>query len=65
MKTRGIRAFLLAAGVLAAWAAPAHAQAIGSIFGKVTDVSGGVLPWCDRHGQWTVSPGAAGGDHFG
>src|SRR6188508_103360 len=42
--TRGIRAFLLAAGVLAAWAAPAHAQAIGSIFGKVTDSSGGVLP---------------------
>jgi hypothetical protein len=44
MITRGIRAFLLAAGVLAAWAAPAHAQAIGSIFGKVTDSSGGVLP---------------------
>jgi hypothetical protein len=44
MMTRGIRAFLLAAGVLAAWAAPAHAQAIGSIFGKVTDSSGGVLP---------------------
>ena len=44
MMTRGFRAFLLAAGVLAAWAAPAHAQAIGSIFGKVTDPSGGVLP---------------------
>jgi hypothetical protein len=44
MMTRGFRAFLLAAGVLAAWAAPAHAQAIGSIFGKVTDSSGGVLP---------------------
>jgi hypothetical protein len=44
MMTRGIRAFLLAAGLLAAWAAPAHAQAIGSIFGKVTDSSGGVLP---------------------
>jgi hypothetical protein len=44
MMTRGFRAFLLAAGLLAAWAAPAHAQAIGSIFGKVTDASGGVLP---------------------
>jgi hypothetical protein len=44
MMTRGFRAFLLAAGLLAAWAAPAHAQAIGSIFGKVTDPSGGVLP---------------------
>lgn len=41
---RGFRAFLLAAGLLAAWVAPAHAQAIGSIFGKVTDPSGGVLP---------------------
>ncbi len=44
MMTRGIRAFLLMAGLLAAWAAPADAQAIGSIFGKVTDASGGVLP---------------------
>jgi hypothetical protein len=44
MITRGFRAFLLAAGLLAAWVAPAHAQAIGSIFGKVTDASGGVLP---------------------
>jgi Carboxypeptidase regulatory-like domain len=44
MMTRGFRAFLLAAGLLAAWVAPAHAQAIGSIFGKVTDSSGGVLP---------------------
>ena len=44
MMTRGFRAFLLAAGMLAAWVAPAHAQAIGSIFGKVTDSSGGVLP---------------------
>ena len=35
MMTRGIRAFLLAAGLLAAWAAPAHAQAIGSIFARV------------------------------
>ena len=44
MMTRGFRAFLLAAGLLAAWVAPAHAQAIGSIFGKVTDPSGGVMP---------------------
>lgn len=44
MSMRGLRAILLAAGILAAWALPAHAQAIGSIFGKVTDPSGGVLP---------------------
>src|SRR5258708_32544831 len=44
MKRRGARAFLLVAGLLAGAAAPAHAQAIGSIFGKVTDPSGGVLP---------------------
>src|SRR5687767_10407899 len=44
MDMRGFRAILLAAGMLAAWAIPAHAQAIGSIFGKVTDPSGGVLP---------------------
>jgi hypothetical protein len=44
MMMRGFRAMLLAAGILAAWAGPAHAQAIGSIFGKVTDASGGVLP---------------------
>jgi Carboxypeptidase regulatory-like domain len=43
MMMRGLRV-LLCAGVLAAWAVPAHAQAIGSIFGKVTDPSGGVLP---------------------
>jgi hypothetical protein len=41
---RGIRAVLLCTGMLAAWALPAHAQAIGSIFGKVSDPSGGVLP---------------------
>src|SRR5687767_5018418 len=35
---------LLAAGVLAVSAGPVYAQAIGSIFGKVTDPSGGVLP---------------------
>jgi len=44
MMMRGFRAVLLSAGLLAAWALPAHAQAIGSIFGKVTDPSGGVLP---------------------
>ena len=43
MMNRGFRAMLLAACILA-WAVPAHAQAIGSIFGKVTDSSGGVLP---------------------
>jgi len=44
MMMRGLRVLLLCAGVLGAWAMPAHAQAIGSIFGKVTDPSGGVLP---------------------
>ena len=44
MMMRRFRAILLCAVVLAAWAAPAHAQAIGSIFGKVTDASGAVLP---------------------
>ena len=44
MMTRGIRRMLLAAVVLTVWALPAHAQAIGSIFGKVTDPSGAVLP---------------------
>src|SRR5688572_16827837 len=44
MNMRGFRAILLAAGILAAWAVPAQAQAIGSIFGKVTDAQGGVLP---------------------
>src|SRR6185295_7762582 len=45
--TPRFRARTLAACVLAAWAAGAslaHAQALGSIFGKVTDSSGGVLP---------------------
>jgi hypothetical protein len=44
MMMRGFRAILLCAVVLAVGATPAHAQAIGSIFGKVTDSSGGVLP---------------------
>src|SRR5580765_4971734 len=39
-----LRAAVLALGMLTAWAGPAHAQALGSIFGKVTDTSGGVLP---------------------
>src|SRR5687767_1983579 len=38
------RALLLAAGVLFAWAGSVHAQGMGSIFGKVTDGSGAVLP---------------------
>ena len=41
---RRFSAMLLTAAIVAAWALPAHAQAIGSIFGKVTDTSGGVLP---------------------
>src|SRR4051812_23146577 len=41
---KGFRAILLAAGILGMTAATAHAQAIGSIFGKVTDSSGAVLP---------------------
>src|SRR5580765_7618371 len=42
--TRVYRGILLAAGILVASAGSANAQAIGSIFGKVTDPSGGVLP---------------------
>ena len=41
---KAFRAILLAAGVLAVCAGSAHAQAIGSIFGKVTDTSGAVMP---------------------
>jgi hypothetical protein len=41
---RVFRGILLGAGILALTAGSAHAQAIGSIFGKVTDQSGGVLP---------------------
>jgi len=44
MNTRGIRAGLLCAALLAAWAIPAYAQAVGSIFGKVSDPTGAVLP---------------------
>ena len=43
MLMRGFRGMLLCAAILSLWAAPAHAQA-GSIFGRVTDASGGVLP---------------------
>ena len=42
--TRVFRGILLAAGILVSTAGLANAQAIGSIFGKVTDPSGGVLP---------------------
>ena len=42
--TRGFGKSLLIAGILSVWASLAHAQAIGSIFGKVTDASGAVLP---------------------
>jgi hypothetical protein len=41
---RVFRGILLVAGILALTAGTANAQAIGSIFGKVTDQSGGVLP---------------------
>ncbi len=44
MMRRGFRGSLLLAGILTLWAASASAQAIGSIFGKVTDESGAVLP---------------------
>jgi hypothetical protein len=45
MMTGGFRGkVLLIAGILALCASTAHAQAIGSIFGKVTDESGAVLP---------------------
>ena len=42
--TRGVRGALLAAGIFALSAGVAEAQAIGSIFGKVTDPSGATLP---------------------
>jgi hypothetical protein len=42
--TRVYRGILLAAGILVASAGSVNAQAIGSIFGKVTDPSGSVLP---------------------
>jgi hypothetical protein len=42
--TRVFRGILLAAGILVATAGSAYAQGNGSIFGKVTDPSGGVLP---------------------
>ena len=41
---RGVRGFLLVAGILLLSAVSANAQAIGSIFGKVIDSTGGVMP---------------------
>ncbi|CAN5835036.1 hypothetical protein BH18ACI5_BH18ACI5_04960 [soil metagenome] len=41
---RTLRSVLLSVAMLAVWAGSAHAQGSGSIFGKVTDSSGGVLP---------------------
>ena len=41
---RGFRGALLTAALLAVSAGVAHAQAIGTIFGKVTDPSGATLP---------------------
>lgn len=41
---RGVRSILLAAGLLLIATASAHAQGNGSIFGKVTDSTGGVMP---------------------
>ena len=44
MMRRGCCRSLLIAGILALLCSHAYAQAIGSIFGKVTDGSGAVLP---------------------
>src|SRR5829696_6755368 len=41
---RGLRSLLLTAAVVAVWAGSVNAQGSGSIFGKVTDSSGAVLP---------------------
>ena len=41
---RSVRGILLVAGILLLTAVSANAQAIGSIFGKVTDSTGGVMP---------------------
>jgi len=41
---RGVRRILFAAGLLLIAAASANAQGMGSIFGKVTDSTGGVMP---------------------
>ena len=43
-KKKGFRGSVLCACLLTLWASTASAQAIGSIFGKVTDDSGAVLP---------------------
>ena len=42
--TRGVRGFLLIAGILLLSAVSAYAQGMGEIFGKVTDSTGGVMP---------------------
>src|SRR5689334_20798883 len=41
---RGVRSILFAAGLLLIAAVSANAQGMGSIFGKVTDSTGGVMP---------------------
>lgn len=42
--TRGVPRLLLAVAVVLSFTASAHAQGMGSIFGKVTDASGAVMP---------------------
>lgn len=42
--TRIVRGMLFATGILALAAGTAHAQGVGSIFGKVTDPSNAALP---------------------
>jgi len=44
MMTRGYPRLLLAAALLLTFAGSAHAQGMGSIFGKVTDATGAVMP---------------------
>jgi hypothetical protein len=44
MMVRTVKLGLLLAGFVVTCAGPVHAQAIGAIFGKVTDTSGAVLP---------------------
>ena len=41
---RGLRGFLLLAGILLLSGTAAYAQGMGEIFGKVTDSTGGVMP---------------------
>jgi hypothetical protein len=44
MMTRGYPRLLLAAAIVLTFAGSAHAQGMGSIFGKVTDATGAVMP---------------------